>query len=228
MAAGYIKNDLKHFAVNLGQLATGFLWYIKFGFYGWAHLISAVIIQYTILPIDDWLDDDRPFPYYALLLVMIAFYFYPLITAMAMLGNVLANIQFLLKKESFWLARLESLGSIPIYILPFSIPAGINDWRLYTAATLFVLFADSFHKLGHQETKARKLMWLSGLIFLGLLAFIFATPTITFMISAIIIFISLIPFAKIKDKKTSWAYTQIWFAISSLTASYYFLFEVLP
>ncbi|HCR80975.1 MAG: hypothetical protein UX28_C0001G0041 [Candidatus Pacebacteria bacterium GW2011_GWA1_46_10] len=226
MNGKYLKTDLKHFLVNLGETAAGFLFYFKFGFYGWAHLTSVLIIQYVVMPFDDWLEHKRPFPTHAALLTGVAFYFYPLVTTLALLGDVVVNLQAILKKQNFWLERLEGLGNIPIYILPFSLPIGLHHWQLYVAAVLFILFADSFHKIGHRETKYTKLMWSTGLLALTLLMIIFATPTITFAVLAVTLLTSLVPFVLLKEKIRSWAYTQVWFGLAGLIGYYYYLFVV--
>lgn len=125
------------------------------------------------------------------------------------------------------LERLEGLGNVPIYVLPLMPLALLNKPSLYLAASLFILFADSFHKIGHRETVHLKLMWASGLGCLFLVSLLFATPTITFGFLLALTLASLIPFVILKKKSPSRAYSQIWFFLAGLIGFYYYLFFVI-
>lgn len=222
----YLKEDIRHFLVNLGESSASFLFYLKFGFYGWEHLLTVLIIQYTIMPFDDWIEGKRTFPYYSLPLVFIAFHFYPLVTFLAGLGEIVVNLQVILKRQNFLLERLEGLGNMAFYILPFTIPVGLHTWQLYVAATLFLVFADSFHKIGHRETKYEDLMWRTAFLSLAVLAIVFYTPTIAFYIALLTLLVSLIPFKTLRKKRPLYNYTQAWFGISGFVAFYYYLFFI--
>ncbi len=223
----YLKKDVKHFLVNSGLTLFVFLFYYKFGFYGWPHLLSVIFIQYSIIPLDDWMEGERSFPFYILPLLVFAAYFFPLVTALALLGDVIVNLRAITKTDNVIFERLEGLGAVLIYVLPFTLPIGLNSVRLYTAAVLFLLFADSFHKIGHRETANSKLMWASGLTAFLLVAYIFGTPTKTFVLLFAGTLISLLPFKIIRDKSRSWVYSQIWLNLMGLAGFYYYLYFVI-
>ena len=219
----YIKKDLKHFLVNISSILLVIIFYAKYGFFGWPHLFTVIFIHYSILPLDDWLERTRPFPIYVLPLIAFTFYFYPVITILALVGDLIANLQALFKRKNFLLERLEGIGNVFVYVLPFTLPAGLNNFRLYLAATLFILFADSFHKIGHRETSNPQLMWATGLFFLSLVSIIFATPTVLFVALLITTVISLIPFRIIKKRSDSYIYSQVWFGLAGFIGFYYYL-----
>lgn len=227
MNSKYLKQDLKHFFVNLGITLVILVVYAKFGFLGWPHLLSVIFIHYSVLPLDDWLEKERPFPYYVLPMVAYAAYYFPIITVFALLGDVVVNLRTLTNKNNFALERLEGLGNIPIYVLPLLIPAGLNNPKLYLISSLFILFTDSFHKIGHRETVNKKLMWISGLMLFFLVALLFRTPTITFYALLIATLISLIPFKLIKSNLNSWIYSQAWFGFAAFVGFYYYLYFVI-
>lgn len=222
----YIKNDLKHYFVNSPLTMWVFLFYSKYGFYGWPHLLSVIFIHFSIFSLDDWLDMKRPFPYYLLPMLAFSALYYPLITALALCGNLIANLRALTKRNYFVLERLEALGNIPIFVLPFTLPVGLNNFKLYLAAALYLLFADSFHKIGHRETTQPRLMWTSGIVCLIAVVAIFAKPNILFVFFAITTFLSLVPFKIIKNLRFSWTYTQIWFGFIGFVGFYYYLYFV--
>lgn len=226
MTIKYLKSDLTHYLINLGTTLTVFVVYAKYGFLGWPHLLSVIFIHYSVLPLDDWLDNDRPFPFYVLPLLAFSAYYFPLITALAVLGDLIVNLRAIIKKDNFLLERLEGLGNVPIYILPLMPLALLNKPSLYLAASLFILFAGSFHKIGHRETTHSRLMWLSGLAFLFLVSLIFATPTLTFWALLAVTLVSLIPFKLLTKKSSSRAYSQVWFFLAGLIGFYYYLFFV--
>lgn len=224
----FVEKDLKRLLVNTGVLAGGFLFYLKFGFYGWEHLLTVLCLQYAVFPLDDWLEGQRPFPYHAAALMIIGLCISPFITLSVIAGTLLVNIRVLLKRNTFLLERIEAIGNLFVYILPFILPLQHPLPRVYLAAILFVLFADSFHKIGHRETLHPKAMWATGLLFLGLLAFLFSTATVIFAVLAVMILASLIPFAVLKDEKQAWVYTQVWFGFAGPVAYYYYFFVFLP
>ena len=164
MELRYLKSDLKHYLVNIAGTLLALIFYAKFGFYGWHHLVSLICIQYTALALDDWIDDGRPFPYYTLAMLAFAGYFYPLITVLSLAGVLMVNLRVLTKNNAFILERLECLGNIPIAVMPLTLPVGLNNPALYLAATLFILFADSFHKIAHHDTNYPRTMWITGLL----------------------------------------------------------------
>ncbi len=63
MNFSYLKKDIQHYIAIFPITLFVFLFYVKYGFYGWTHLLSVLFIQYAGLPIDDWLDEGRPFPF---------------------------------------------------------------------------------------------------------------------------------------------------------------------
>lgn len=226
MDTKYLKSDLTHYLINLGTTLTIFIVYAKYGFLGWPHLLSVIFIHYSVLPLDDWLDKDRPFPFYILPLLAFSAYFFPLITVLAILGDLIVNLRAIIKKDNFLLERLEGLGNVPIYVLPLMPLALLHEPSLYLAASLYLLFADSFHKIGHRETIHPKLMWTSGLTCLFLVSFLFATPTLTFWVLLAVTLISLIPFKLLTKKSSSRTYSQVWFFLAGLIGFYYYLFFV--
>lgn len=219
----YLRKDIKHFLVNAGALLVLLLFYQKYGFLGWPHLLFVICIQYAVLPLDDWLEGARPFPYYILPLVAYAAFYNPLLTALALVGDVVVNLRAMLHNNSFILERLEGLGNLPIYIMPIAVPFGLGSPTLYLAASLFILFADSFHKIGHQETPNPTLMWGTGVAALLLLAGLFATPTVIFASFLAVILASLVPFYLLKSKLYRWGYSQAWFTVVGFMAFYYYL-----
>ncbi len=223
MSFQYLKRDLKHYFVNSALTLLVLVFYLKYGFYGWPHLLSVFFIHYSVLPLDDWLEGERQFPYYILPLVLFSFYYFPLIAVLALLGSVVVNLRALINKSNFILERIEGLGNVPIYVIPFTLPVGLNNFRLYLAASLFILFVDSFHKIGHQETVKPKLMWFSGLFFLTLVVLVFGGFNPVFLTILTIYLLSLLPFKLIKKKVHSWAYTQFWCGLTGLAAFYYYL-----
>lgn len=226
MTTKYLKGDIKHFLVNLGITLTVFIVYAKYGFLGWPHLLSVIFIHYSVLPLDDWLDKDRPFPFYILPLLAFSAYYFPLITVLAILGDLIVNLRAIIKKDNFLLERLEGLGNVPIYVLPLMPLALLNKPSLYLAASLFILFADSFHKIGHRETTHPQLMWTSGLACLFLVSLIFATPTFAFGFLLALTLVSLIPFRLLTKKSSSRVYSQVWFGLAGLIGFYYYLYFV--
>ena len=226
MTTKYLKSDLRHYLINLGTTLTVFVVYVKYGFLGWPHLLSVVFIHYSVLPLDDWLDQDRPFPFYILPLLAFSAYYFPLITVLALLGDLVVNLRAITKKDNFLLERLEGLGNVPIYALPLMPLALLSKPSLYLAASLFILFADSFHKIGHRETSHPKLMWASGLACLFLVSTIFATPTFAFGSLLAITLLSLVPFTLLKKKSHSHTYSQLWFFLAGLIGFYYYLYFV--
>lgn len=212
--------------VNIGTTIVVVVFYIKFGFYGWPHLLSIIFIHYSVLPIDDWMEKQRPFPYYTLPMLAFASYYFPLVTILALIGDVIVNLRALIGKDSFIYERLEGIGDVLIYVIPFTLPAGLSNFELYLAATLFILFADSMHKIGHKETKNSKLMWISGLTAFLLVSYIFATPTTAFAVLFLLAALSVLPFKFIKNKVHAWAYSQAWFGFAGFIAFYYYLFYV--
>lgn len=227
MDTKYLKSDLTHYLINLGTTLTIFIVYAKYGFLGWPHLLSVIFIHYSVLPLDDWLDKDRPFPFYILPLLAFSAYFFPLITVLAILGDLIVNLRAIIKKDNFLLERLEGLGNVPIYVLPLMPLALLHEPSLYLAASLYLLFADSFHKIGHRETIHPKLMWTSGLTCLFLVSFLFATPTLTFWVLLAVTLISLIHFKLLTKKSSSRTYSQVWFFLAGLIGFYYYLFFVI-
>lgn len=100
-------------------------------------------------------------------------------------------------------------------------------FSIYPAAALFITLADSFHKIGHRETKHPRREWITSLVCFVLLAILFATPTREFVILVVVILTSLIPFVLVRDAKQSYLYTQFWFGLAGFLAYYYYLFVVL-
>lgn len=224
----FLNRDARHFIVSLGVMSVGFLCYVKFGFYGWKHLILVLLLWYVVLPLDDWFEKERPLPYHAIFIAALIAYFYPLMVVLALLGTGITNLRFLLKKNNFFLEKMESLGNVLVGIAPFILPLHTPPHLIYVAASLFILFADSFHKIGHRETKHIQLTWFTGLFFLLPLLVIFGIPGMTVVIITLVLLASLIPFALLTDKKHSWLYTQIWFGLAGFIGYYYYLFVFLP
>lgn len=228
MISKYLRKDVKHFLVNLVITVVAIiLFYSKFGFYGWPHLLSVLFLHYSVLPLDDWIEGERPFPYYCLPLIAFAGYFFPLVTFLALLGDVIVNLRAITKKNYFLLERLEALGDVLIYVLPFTIPIGLNNPSLYIAAILFITFADSFHKIGHKETLKPKLMWATGIVSLLIGSYLFRTSTLSFSILLGLTLFSLLPFVLVKKKSILWSYSQGWFGFASFVGFYYYLYFVI-
>lgn len=219
----YLKRDMWHYFVNATLTLLVLVFYWKYGFYGWHHLISVIAIQYSVLPLDGWLEKARPFPYYVVPMLAFAAYHYPLITALALAGDVVVNLRSILKRNSFILEKIESIGNIPIYVMPFTFPIGLNDMSLYLAAFLFLLFMDSFHKIGHKESSNARMAWITGLAFFFAAIFLYATPTPLFVAFASLCLISIIPFKLLEKRKQAWAYSQLWFGFAGFIAFYYYL-----
>lgn len=188
--------------------------------------MSVIFIHYSVLPLDDWLDSDRPFPYYVLPPLAFSAYYFPLITVLALLGDLIVNLRAIIKKDNFLLERLEGLGNVPIYVLPLMPLVLLNKPNLYLATSIFILFADSFHKIGHRETTHPKLMWVTGLACLFLVSFIFATPSFVFYSFLATTLLSLVPFIVLKKKSSSRAYSQVWFGLAGFIGFYYYLYFV--
>lgn len=220
----YFKNDIKHYAIIFPITLFVFLFYVKYGFYGWTHLLSVIFIQYAGLPIDDWLDEGRPFPFYVLPMIAFATYFFPLITVLAITGGFLVNLRVLTHKNNFFLERIECLGDVLIYVLPFTLPIGLTNWQMYVAAILYIVFVDSFHKIGHKETSHSKLMWITGLISLTFVSLLFGALNIIFLSLLLTTLLSLLPFVFVKDRLYGWIYTQVWMCSAGLVGFGYYLF----
>lgn len=224
----YLKRDVQHFLASIGVLAPNFLFYLKFGFYGWHHFAGVLLAWYAAASLDDWLEKKRSFPFYILIPLGGALYLEPLITLVVLLGNGIANLQAILNRNNFWLERLEGLGNALVFTLPFILPLQTLPFSVYPAVALFLLFADSIHKIGHRETKQPRKLWITSFISMAILAIVFATPTIAFATLVVTLLLSLIPFTRIRDAKQSWLYTQFWFGLAGFLAYYYYLFVVLP
>ena len=85
--------------------------------------------------------------------------------------EVIINLKHLLKTDDFKVERLEGIGDVLIYVVPFTLMAGITSLWLYFGIILFVLYADAFHKIGHGETKYPFASFLWGnavMVFVGL------------------------------------------------------------
>lgn len=221
----YFKEDLRHYVFNIPQSLVVTLFYLKFGFLGWEHLLSLFFIQYFVLPLDDWLDKRRPFPFYVVPMILFSFYFYPLITILALAGALVVNLGAIVKKKNFIVERLEGLGNFPIYALPILIPFGLNDFKFAFSVMLFILFLDSFHKISHRETSSPKLMWITGILFFVLALYNFALPNLIFIGLISVILLSLIPFwiFRKKHKIFSWSYYWIFQYVSIYFGAYYYL-----
>lgn len=222
------KEDLRHFLVNsaIFLVPLPFI-YAKFGFIGWWHVLTVFSIQYMVLPLDDWIEGNRTFPYYILPFFAFAFYHLPAITLLAVAGDYVTNLRAVLKKKNFWLERIETIGNVPIYLMPLMVPIGLGTPTTYLAGTLFFLFADSFHKIGHNESSNDKLMWWTGLGFLLAVVAIFGQPTWVFVGLFILMLLSLLPFKLMKKGKPLYYYTQGWFGLAAAIAFYYYLFWVI-
>lgn len=222
----YLKSDLRHYLRNAHLTLFVVPFYLKFGFYGWHHLLSLILLQYALIPLDDWLDADRPFPLYVLPMLAVAAYFYPLVTALALLGDIIVNLRVITRSTAFIVERLEGLGNVFAAVTPLTLPVGLHNPELYIAAGLFTLFADSIHKLGDNESTHPKAMWISGLGALGVAGGVFYRPTAFFFVALAGLIISMIPFMIIPAQYRK-VYARFWFGLSGLIAFSYYLFGVL-
>ncbi len=164
------------------------------------------------------------FRFYVLPMIAFAAYFFPLITVFAIIGGFLVNLRVLTHKNTFFLERIECLGDVLIYVLPFTLPIGLTNWQIYVAAILYIVFVDSFHKIGHQDTSHSTLMWITGLISLMFVSLLFGALNIIFMSLLFATLLSLLPFVIVKDRFHSWIYTQVWICSVGLVGFGYYLF----
>jgi len=210
----YLKNDVKHFFINLPLTLIALLFFYKFGFYGWPFFLSLIFIHFSI-SLDDWVEKERPFPYYLIPFIGYAFWNFPLITVLALVvGLAIINLRVFLKRDGFIYERLEGIGNLFIYVVPLTIPIGGLSLRFlpaYIGATIYILFVDSFHKLGHKETVYRKWTWIFGLGFLFLYFALFTANSIYILFLGLIL-ATLIPFKLLEKKRRvyGWAYYQVW------------------
>ncbi len=221
----YVLSDIRHYISNISLTFIALIFYYKFGFYGWHHFISLVFIQYAALALDDWIEKKRPFPYYCLLLLGVGFYFYPILTVITMTGLWLTNLRYLLKREDFILERLEGFGNLP-YALILLQPIGLTDLKTLVSVSLFILFVDSFHKIGHRDTKYPNLMWISAfaIMFLDIILWWGNINANLFDLSIFLVLavLSVVPFRLFQNKPTAygWAYYQYWQAMVAFFGFY--------
>lgn len=218
------KQDLLHILVNLPLSMVCLVYYPKFGFerYGWRHVLFLATLQY-VLPLDNWIDGERGFPYYILPVIALSFWSYPTLFILSLGGTVVVNLREIFGVRGLIYERLEALGNFLILVMPMLVP--IMWYAPLSNAILYVLFMDAFHKIGHRETISQKWTWISGLIFYGAVVILFVRGALHLLLCSIAT-ISFIPFYLMRGRprKYTWAYFQLWQVVACWVGFGYLLY----
>ncbi len=208
----FAKKHLIHYLVNIPGTLIAVFFYNEFGFLGYEHIASVILLHFSIIALDDYIDKKQAFPWYVIPMLGIAAYFFPLVTGLGLLGLLLINIRTITKSKSFFQERIEGLGMLPIGVFPFILPLGITDIHAFISPIFVIFVIDSFHKIAHRETNHKKLMWITGIISLILFTIIYVTTWFDFLVLGLVAYLPLVGFwiLQNKPKKYSFIYYQIW------------------
>ena len=226
----YVEQDFKHLFVNLPCSLVVILFYVKLGFstYGWKHLVTFLCWSIYIYSLDDWLDKTRPFPYYTIPLLVISFIFYPTITVMTLIGLLLINIRTLTGKNSFLMETIETFGEVFVFLPIYFEPLNVRFPEFYLGTWPVIFIIDHVHKLGHMESKNRKLSIFSSifvLLVLITLVLLNGQSAMIFLIIVTVLLVGAIPVLKATDRRKGWLHFQIWQAYALPLLIYFVLFH---
>jgi hypothetical protein len=214
----YLRKHFLHFIINSPLVIVVVFFYQTFGFYGWPHLISVILLAYASIPLDEYLDSKQRFPSYIIPMFAFSGIFYPWITLSVIVGCLLINLRALLKSSSFLYERIEGIGMLPLAIFPFILPLSIHDFTAYLPPLLFVLIIDSFHKIAHKESINIEAMWISGVVLIAIVVIIYVHTFFDLFVLLLVVILPIIGLKVIADYSIKYTktYYQIWQGIVTI------------
>jgi hypothetical protein len=118
-------------------------------------LVLTVFTLHGIYPLDNYHEGKIPeLPKAATLMIIISFFFMPVLVAMQMLGYYMTEATEFFSRNPFW-ERVESVGDLLFYAGPMFF-VGLQWWLLLP---VFFLSqgVDGIHKIAHHETSSDKI-----------------------------------------------------------------------
>lgn len=118
-------------------------------------LVAAVFTLHGIYPLDNYHEGKiAELPKAATIMIIISFFFLPVLVAMQMLGYYMTEATEFFSRNPFW-ERVESVGDLLFYAGPMFF-VGLQWWLLLP---VFFLSqgVDGIHKIAHHETSSDKI-----------------------------------------------------------------------
>jgi hypothetical protein len=118
-------------------------------------LVLTVVTLHGIYPLDNYHEGKiSELPKAATLMIIISFFFMPVLVAMQMLGYYMTEATEFFSRNPFW-ERVESVGDLLFYAGPMFF-VGLQWWLLLP---VFFLSqgVDGIHKIAHHETSSEKI-----------------------------------------------------------------------
>jgi hypothetical protein len=118
-------------------------------------LLLVAFTLHGIYPLDNYHEGKIPeLPKTATLMIIISFFFLPILVAMQMLGYFMTEATEFFSRNPFW-ERIESVGDLLFYAGPMFF-VGLQWWLLLPVFFL-AQGVDGIHKVAHHETSSDKI-----------------------------------------------------------------------
>ncbi len=118
-------------------------------------LVAAVFTLHGIYPLDNYHEGKIPeLPKPATIMIIISFFFLPILVAMQMLGYYMTEATEFFSRNPFW-ERIESFGDLLFYAGPMFF-VGLQ-WWLFIPVFFLSQGVDGIHKIAHHETSSDRI-----------------------------------------------------------------------
>lgn len=118
-------------------------------------LVAAVFTLHGIYPLDNYHEGKIPEqPRAATIMIIISFFFLPVLVAIQMLGYYLTEATEFFSRNPFW-ERVESFGDLLFYAGPMFF-VGLQ-WWLFLPVFFLSQGVDGIHKIAHHETSSDRI-----------------------------------------------------------------------
>ena len=117
-------------------------------------LLATVFTLHGIYPLDNYHEGKiAKLPKAATIMIIISFFFLPVLVAMQMLGYYMTEATEFFSRNPFW-ERIESFGDLLFYAGPMFF-VGLQ-WWLFIPVFFLSQGVDGIHKIAHHETSSEK------------------------------------------------------------------------
>ncbi|MFO7835338.1 MAG: hypothetical protein R6V83_01695 [Candidatus Thorarchaeota archaeon] len=146
---------------------------------------TGVLILFTaftlhgIYPLDNYHEGKiLKLPKGAVLMILVSFFFLPILVAMQMLGYFMTEATEYFSRNPLW-ERFESFGDLFFYAGPMFF-AGLQ-WWLFIPVFFLSQGIDGIHKIAHHETSSDRITWVFYFLFPITMPFFFSPVEIMAM-----------------------------------------------
>ncbi len=142
-------------------------------------ILLTAFTLHGIYPLDNYHEGKIPkLPKGAVLMILVSFFFLPILVAMQMLGYFMTESTEYFSRNPLW-ERFESFGDLFFYAGPMFF-AGLQ-WWLFIPVFFLSQGIDGIHKIAHHETSSDRITWVFYFLFPITMPFFFSPVEIMAM-----------------------------------------------